>query len=268
MKNRIPDYFQLHKYNVTPETIVGYYLGCDRNAIRPNVIVTPIWPVKVFSQVAGNITSIKERRVYQMEYKGHLITLIRSGIGAPLTGDVILALGCTHCERLIFTGSVGGLDPSMEIGDLVVPEKSFSGDGFSRYLEKDIRTTNCFLDPAEPDAHDTRNVKAIAAKICEKESVALHSGAVFSIDTVLAQFFHLDYVVRRYECIEIEMETAAVFKAAKLVGIKASALLQVSDVIPKNKTIYSGRTKEEMQRQRTIRERIVAQAVVDAIIYN
>lgn len=140
MKNRIPDYFQLHKYNVSPENIVRHYFGCDTDTVRPKVIVTPIWPIKVFSKAADTITSITERRVYQVEYKGHFITLIRSGIGASLTGDVMLALGCTLCERLIFTGSVGGLDPSMEVGDLIVPEKSFSGwflpisrEGYSNY---------------------------------------------------------------------------------------------------------------------------------------
>src|SRR5438874_7143320 len=48
-----------------------------------------------------------------------LVTVIRSGLGAPQTGDIVLALGCTRCETLVFSGSVGGLDAAMGIGDLV-----------------------------------------------------------------------------------------------------------------------------------------------------
>ena len=64
----------------------------------------PFWSVDIFTQVATNITEIVQGSVYQLEYQGQLVSLVRSGIGAPQTGDVILALGGTSCEEVVFTG--------------------------------------------------------------------------------------------------------------------------------------------------------------------
>jgi nucleoside phosphorylase len=62
------------------------------------------------------------------------------------------------------------------------------------------------------------------------------------------------------------METSAVFQAARLVGIKAGALLQVSDVPHRNKSLFSGRTKEEMERRKSIRQEVLAHAVLCCVL--
>ena len=266
MSDRLPEYFQLQRYNITPEDIVKLYLRCDSDAIKPKAIVTPNWQANIFEKHASSITTVSEGTVYEIGYHGQVITLIRSGIGAPQTGDFVLALACTPCISIIFTGSVGGLDPSMNIGDLVLSEKSICGDGFSRYLGAEVKTQDCFLQVVEPDSKLTNLVKNIALEICQRESISFHCGTVFSTDSIIAQFFRLDYLVRNFNCIGIEMETSSVFKAAKLVGIRASALLQVSDVIPANKTLFSGWTREDKEQRNFIRETILTKAILDSII--
>ncbi len=268
MDNRLPEYFQLSRYNITPQDVVRGWLHCDPGSIQKKVIVTPVWDVQVFASHLESVSEISKGFVYQLEYHGQLISFIRSGIGAPMTGDVILLLGCTPCERLIFTGSIGGLDASMKIGDLMIPDKSLCGDGFSRYLGPDIEAEDCFLKPAEPDSELQMILMKHASEVCKRESIALHSGTVFSIDCVIAQFFRLEYLVKNFGCIGIEMETSAVFKAAKLVDIMAGALLQVSDVIPLNKSLFSGRSKREMERRHLIKRTVLAKAVLDSVIYD
>jgi purine-nucleoside phosphorylase len=154
----------------------------------------------------------------------------------------------------------------MEIGDLVVLDKSLCGDGFSRYLDENVLTRDCFLNPVEPDSGLAEIIKSHALEVCQRESISLHLGTVFSIDSIVAQFFRLDYLVSNFDCIGIEMETSSVFRAARLVGIRASALLQVSDVIPANKSLFSGRTKDDMERRNSIREGILARVILDSII--
>ena len=61
--------------------------------------------------------------------------------------------------------------------------------------------------------------------MCAEAGVVLNKGMVFSTDTIVAQFHHLDSLTTRFDCIGIEMETSAVFNAARLVGIRAAALL-------------------------------------------
>jgi purine-nucleoside phosphorylase len=265
MRDRIPSYFQLQKYNITPEDVVKLYFHCEPAVIQPKVIVTPYWHVERFSGNADSVTTVFEDAVYQLEYNGQVITFIRTGIGAPQTGDAIVALGCTPCETIVFTGSVGGLSSSMEIGDLIVTEKSICGDGFSRYLDADVPTKDCFFQPVEPDPDLTKCIDSVALEHCQRESVPLHRGNIFSTDSIIAQFFRLDYIVENFDCIGIEMETAALFRAAKLVGIKAAALLQLSDVIPTHKSLFSGRTEEDMERRRHIRENVLIKAIFDSL---
>lgn len=152
MDNRLPAYFQLSRYNITPEDVVKNVLHCDPGSIQKKVIVTPVWAVEIFASHFESMSEISKGVAYQLGYHGQLISFIRSGIGAPMTGDVIPSLACTPCERVIFIGSIGGLDASMKVGDLMIPKKSLSGDEFSRYLGPDIETKDCFLQPTEPDS--------------------------------------------------------------------------------------------------------------------
>ena len=241
-------------------------LQCESTTIRPRVLVTPFWRAEIFTKVATKITEMVQGIVYELEYEGKLVSLIRSGIGAPQTGDVILALGCTSCEAVVFTGSVGGLANNIKIGDLVVVEKSVCGDGFSRYLDKNVLPNDCFLQSVEPDCDLTEHIKKHAMEICCNKSVPLHEGIVFSTDSILAQFFRLDYLIDKSQCIGIEMETAAVFRAARLVGIKAGALLQVSDVPQQDKSLYAGRTKQEMEYRKYIKQEVLTQIVLKSVL--
>ena len=85
-----------------------------------------------------------------MELDGKPATWIVPGIGAPTNMDVVLALGATSCRRILFIGSAGALDEKMELGDIVLPEKSICGDGASRYLQKDL-AADPFAQAAYPD---------------------------------------------------------------------------------------------------------------------
>ena len=263
---RIPAFFQLDRYNISPEDIAHGVLHCEPDAIHSSVIVTPCWKPEVFAEAADQVTEIAPGSVYQLTYRGQQFSLIRSGIGAPQTGDVVLALGCTPCDTLIFTGSVGGLAPGLQIGDLMVIEKSFCGDGFSRYLDAQVVPGDCFLQPAAPDPDLTGQIRKHAAETARNKSVPLHHGIVFSTDSIVAQFCRLEYFAQELGCIGIEMETAAVFRAAKLVGIKAGALLQVSDIPVTNKSLYSGRTRPDGERRVSIRRDVLARIIVDSLI--
>ena len=265
MTSRLPEYFQLDKHGVQPEGIVRLYLGCEPAAIRECAILTPVWNAGFVDQFPG-ITTVSEGRVYETRYQGRWITIIRSGIGAPQTGDAVLALGCTGCKRVIFTGSVGGLHPSMEIGDLLLVEESVSGEGFSRYMAREIETRDSFLISTQPDAAATEVLNGTASRICESESVPLHGGKVFSIDTILAQFFRLEYLVSESKCIGIEMETSATFNAARLAGIQAAAILQISDLPLAGRSLFSGKTAEENQRLRQIRATILPAVLLDSLM--
>ena len=268
MNSRLPPFFQLSKFSVSPEDVVQGTFGCQPDAIRQEVIVTPNWGPQVFADVADSITEIVFgiHDVWQLSYAGRVFSLIRTGIGAPMAGGVVLALGCTPCETLVFIGSLAGLHPSIRIGDLFLVERSICGDGFSRYLTSDIIPSDCFLQPVAAPRALTEHVGAQAAEICHGRSVDLHQGTVFSMDSVLPEFFRLDHFLDELGCSGLEMETAAAFRAAELVRIEAAALLIVSDTPLQGKSLYSGRTPEDRERVRANRREVLARAVLASLV--
>jgi len=254
MNNRLPAFFQLDKYNISSEDVVKSTFGCEPDAIQKKVIVTPNWGPEVFADAADDIIemAIGIHSVWQLTLAGSNLSLIRCGIGAPMAGNVVLALGCTACKNLIFTGSMAGLHDDTRMGDLFVVERSICGDGFSRYLTSDIVPKDCFLQTVTPSKALTEHIRSQAANICHNQQAALHQGNIFSTDCVLPEFFRLNYFLEELGCSGLEMETAA--------------LLIVSDTPLQNKSLYSGRTLEEREYVRTNRRKVLAKAILGSLV--
>lgn len=265
---RIPGYFALDRYGISPADVVRLTLGCESERIRPLVVLAPVWSPQVLADHVERTEVVSDGlvKVDDVACDGFSFSYVRSGIGAPQAGDVALALGCTGCSHILFIGSVGGLSEREQVGDLALPTHSVTGDGFSSYLAP---SSSGPRQPAErearPDAGFQAVVERCARDACASAGVAIHTGPVFSIDTIVAQFQHLDWMVQQFGCIGIEMETAAVFRAAGLVRIKAAALLQFSDVIPARKSLFSGRTPAERARYHEVRRTVLAKAAVAAL---
>ena len=263
----LPDFFQLDKFHVSPADVTQMIFHCDPDIIHPDVILLPWWQPEVFGMWVDRITPITKNVLYDVQYNGQPISIVRSGIGAPQSGDAVLALGCTACERIFFAGSVGGLRSDIKIGDLMLPEFTYSGDGFSRYLEPDFPATDCILERIAPDETLSLAVSRSVTLLAEEAGVAVHTGPVFSTDSILAQFRKLDYIANELGCIGIEMETAAVFKAARMVGIQAAALFSVSDVPVSSKSLYAGRSQEEVDYRKEIRSKVLAKALLNSLAH-
>lgn len=270
MSKGIPEYFAHKKYNITSEDITGLILGCEPEDISEKVILTPIWSGDDFlTEAADSIETICERNfspcVYTLTYKKQRITLVRSGMGAPQAGDVVLTLGGTPCRYLIFTGSFGGLTADLAIGDLMTITESIGGDGYSSYLKEGELAPHAFLKPARPDAGLNGLLEEHATALAAEGNIPLHQGRIFSSDTIVSQFFHLDEMRDKYGCCGIEMETSAVFNCARLVGIAATALLIVSDVIATNKSLFSGRTEADSWIYRTTKKAVLSRIILDTL---
>lgn len=266
MTGRLPGYFDLDRYGISADDVVGLALHCDPSAIGPSVLITPIWDPGCFLDEAELVETVTPGMVYTLGFGGSRATLIRSGIGAPQTGDMMLALACTPCQRVVFVGSVGGLVSGMRIGDLMIPTESVAGDGFSRYLPEGSIAWAGPPCAANPDSAVQRRLKSLCLTHSEGLDAVIHEGRVFSTDSIVAQFHHLGEITGGLGCIGIEMETAAVFRTAAMTGIAAGALLQLSDVIPDRKSLFSGRSEADRLRRRRLRRGLLARVALELLI--
>ncbi len=250
------DLLEAHlKYGTTKENIIKKE---NYEEILTNVVIAPFWSHKMFINENIKIKQINNivYNIYGKDFEFSFIELKQ--VGAPAIIDNVLALGVTKCENLLFIGSVGSLDKNIKIGDIVIPEYSICGDGASRYLNKDLK------DELGVKEYPNKELSDLLLNITSKYNIQCHYVPNYSIDTIFAQFYHIDNILK-YGAKVIEMETALVFKSALVAGIKASALFCVSDNTIIKKSLYSGRTDEENNYRHKVRNEIIPKIIIETI---
>lgn len=233
-----------------PDVICKQCIGINSNDINENVILAPWWEPNVFNNLGDSVLIHSGTgKVWNITCGDKNYTYIKTGIGAPVLMEVILALGLTKCRKILFIGSAGALDLNMKIGDIVIPQYSICGEGASTYIG------NKFGDKTYPCSKFNTELISTIEKICCEHSVNFHIGINYSIDTIFAQFYHLDKILAS-GCSTIEMETSAAFTAAKLCDISIAALFSISDNTLTRKSLISGRSNEEMEYRAFVRRNV------------
>lgn len=238
-------------------------LGVEGSRIRENVILTPGWPPERVAGL-GEAELISANgplygiTVWEVDTGEKAVTYIRTGCGAPAVMDALLSLGETGCKRVLFLSSIGALDPAMEVGDLVLPEYSVSGDGASRYLTDSFADT--LGEKSYPDPALFARLKEETQAVCGQEGVSWRLGRPFCTDSFLAQFSHLP-AIREMGCNCLDMENAVVFRAGALMGLPVAALQCVSDNSLAKKSLLGGVAEEEQVRRNDVRRRVIPKII-------
>jgi DeoD family purine-nucleoside phosphorylase len=195
-----------------------FHIRCESEDISPYVILVgnPQRAEKM-SHLLENPKLVNEYRllyVYTGYYKGERITIATTGMGAPSTAIVLEELINLGGKVFIRVGSAGGIDPNLNVGDVVVATGSIRDDGTTpNYL----RTTF----PAVADFDITKTIIEVGKEI--KPNLAY--GVVISEDA-----FYIPYSDEEMEKFvkakvkAIEMESGCVFIVSAARGVKAGAL--------------------------------------------
>jgi DeoD family purine-nucleoside phosphorylase len=156
------------------------------------------------------------------------LTIQSTGMGGPSAAIVITELAALGARRLIRVGTCGALDPTLDLGDLILAREALPSDGTSRALGATGTTK------PDPDLTD-----AIVAAADEN----LRQGRVVSTD------LFYDGEACHDGALAIEMETATLFTIAMNKNLQAASLLIVTDkVLPARIRISSEALAEAEQR--------------------
>ena len=250
------------KYGSNRDLICESTFDCSAKDINENVIIAPTWKVDIFEPYVDKINHISGPTghgyvVNELVIGDQKITYISTGIGDSNILDATLALGCTSCKKVIFIGSVGALDESIKIGDIIIPEYSVCGVGANRYLCMDkLKDNDCFGKKYCPDPELFDLIRSVTDREILNTHIKYHIGHTFSVSTIFAQYAHLDEIINM-NCNSIEMETASFFDASKVAGIKSAAIFGVSDNTISRKSLYNGRTTGDIKGKNTTKKEII-----------
>lgn len=158
---------------------------------------------------------------YLLEETGGEVALVADfGIGAPVAAVMLEDLIALGCRTVISIGTTGGMDPALDVGDLVLCSGAIRDEGTSHhYLPAG--------EPAVPDAALTARV----ADVLHERGVAFRHGDTWTTDAPYRET--ADEVLRHLDAgvPVVEMEAAALFAVASVRGAAVAALLVVSDVL-------------------------------------
>lgn len=241
------------KYGTTEKDIIANK-GFEQ--ILKNVVIAPWWRHDMFDSINYKVEKINDQlyNFYGDDLSFSYIEI--RNIGASTIMDYVMPLGITKCKNLVFIGSVGSLDDSIKIGDIVIPEYSICGDGASRYLNPNLEDE--FLKKEYPSKEMTNEL----LDLLESKKIKYHYVPNFSVDNIFAQFIHIDEILELGSK-TIEMETANVFKCCNVMNMNVVALFCVSDNTVLNKSLYSGRTDKENEYRHKVRYEIFPNIIVD-----
>ena len=189
------------------------------------------------------VCRVREYTIATGQYEGVALTAASTGIGAPSTAIVVEEMAALGTRTFIRVGNSGGLDPAVQLGDLVVSTGAIRDDGTSR----------SYVVPEFPAvAH--YEVTAALVDAARRAQAPHHAGITWSLDAFYARNARLD-ADGRYRSMSFgdywpshledrirdmqqagakncEMETGVLLTLAGLFGLRAGAICVVSDRTP------------------------------------
>jgi uridine phosphorylase len=175
-----------------------------------------------------SVASNREFVTWEGGLAGERVTITSSGIGCPSTAIAVEELAAAGADTIVRVGTAGGMQPDCLPGDLVVAEAAVRDEG----------TTRQYVPLAYPAVADGDVTHAFRDAL-RSRGVRHHVGVVHSKDSYYGQREPARMPAAselgarwgawlRAGVLCSEMEAAALFVVARVLGIRAGALLLVA----------------------------------------
>ena len=151
---------------------------------------------------------------------GESLTIQSTGMGGPSSAIVIAELYELGARTLLRVGTCGGLEPELELGELLIVSEALSDDGTSRALG------------AGQGGQRVRATPELTARLHEAaDGSARGQAVVVSTDLFYDGPDDAEQRWRSQGAIAVEMEAATLFALAARRGFAGGAVLIVSDLL-------------------------------------
>ena len=189
-----------------PETAIVFFMsrGTDYLIEHYNAVEMPLLLPRFLNRCP--IWEIKELN----------LCFLDGGRGAPQAADTVEILAALGVKNIISVGMCGVYAENTHVGEIIAPKKAFVEEGTSLHYYESIEVSY-------PNA-DMLNMAASALGVC--------THPIVSSDAVYRPTFAKEQLWREKGAFGVDMETSAVFSVAQYLGVKAAALLMVSDLHP------------------------------------
>ena len=178
------------------------------------------WAAETFLQDVVCINQVRGMLGFTGTWNGHRVTIQGSGMGMPslsiYANELIRDFGA---KSLIRIGSAGAMQHHVKVRDIVIAMTASTISTPSRGFFKELSFA--------PSADFGLLEKAVAA--ARAKGTPTHVGGIYSADVFYDERPDLNEMMTRHGVLAVEMEAAELYTVAARHGIRALAVLTVSD---------------------------------------
>ncbi len=163
---------------------------------------------------------------YEANYKGKEVVIAYSKIGkvfAAITATILIEK--FGCDRLLFSGVAGAIDPDLEIGDLII------ADGLCQH-DLDITAfghPHGFVPEGEVCIPTDVYLREVAKEVATKKGVSLKEGIIATGDQFVANVERKSWIAKVFDAHALEMEGASVAVVCNALEVPFFILRAISD---------------------------------------
>jgi AMP nucleosidase len=196
------------------------YTGHDIKDFQKQIILTNFhYYVERFNALLPDSHYTQGSAFKASSSKKAAVTIIEFGVGSAMAALIGELLAVVEPKAVLFLGLAGGVHPSLDVGDFVLPIASIRGEGVTQH----------FL-PEQVPALPTFKVQKFVSQILVEHGLEYRTGTIHSTDYRFWEFddrFKLNLLEQRV--LAVEMETAALFVSCFVSKVNIGALLLISD---------------------------------------
>lgn len=178
------------------------------------------WAAETFLDAPKLVNEVRGMLGYTGTWNGHPVTIHGSGMGMPslsiYANELIRDYGA---KTLIRIGSCGGMQEKVKVRDIILAMTASSVSTPSIGIFKELNFAPCA---------DYRLLRA-AADAATAKDVPTHVGGIYSADVFYDERPDLNEQMTRHGILGVEMEAAELYNLAARYGVRALAVLTVSD---------------------------------------
>jgi uridine phosphorylase len=232
-----------------PSDFTRLLYGCEADDMAEVMFLTPL--DSTLEALKLKAEQVREFRGFNHGFNGDFggteVSVINSRIGSPLAGDCTYYLRFTPCRSIVYTGLIGSLQPSIRVGDVIVPTAALRGEGASKY----------FIDEAYPAVADFGLLQSVSSTLKETyadHDINIHFGPIYTTDSFAAETKEFLELWGSRNLLGIDMETSAIYTIASLHGIKAASIQIVSDSPLVKKSFFDPPSEDDKEMRKTSTE--------------
>lgn len=177
------------------------------------------WAAQKFLENPVLVNEVRGMLGYTGTWRGHPVTIHGTGMGMPslsiYVNEMIKDYGA---KTLIRIGSAGAMQPHVKVRDIVLAMSAATTSTPSSEVFQEVN----FAPTADFSLLSNAYVAA-------QGKATLHVGMIQSSNTFYSERPDLDDQLQRHGCLAVEMETAELYTLAARYGVRALAVLTISD---------------------------------------